>query len=264
MRSHAARTRNRLSLLDRSRAGGCARLSLPILTTGLAAGTCHGRYEIGARFSLARRTRNDHPACPAGEVRGRDGRFRLHGLGGSRADVHVEPRTSPVCRGSIHDVAPPATDADIRAVEHALGRTIPAPLRTFFARGASGLDCGYTMQPEGQALDRLRDVLPDVSRIYGGARLGPVSELADFSRAVREWADETWVAESPRSVSSGIPLFPLSGSLTGTTWLRSPNDQTDPPSSTSVTMTRVSSRSKPRRISEPGSGCVTSGPSIGC
>ena len=76
----------------------------------------------------------------------------------------------------------------------------------------SGLDCGYTMQPEGQALDKLRDVLPDVSRIYGGPRLGPVTELADFSRAVREWADETWVAESPEERliwDSALPFIRL-------------------------------------------------------
>lgn len=90
-----------------------------------------------------------------------------------------------------------ATEADMQALERELGRTIPLSLRTFFTRGASSLDCGYTMQPEGQALDRLHDVLPDISRIYGGPRLGPVSELAEFSRAVREWAEETWVAESP-------------------------------------------------------------------
>ena len=85
----------------------------------------------------------------------------------------------------------------MKALEGELGRTIPFSLRTFFTRGASGLDCGYTMQPEGQALDKLRDMLPDVSRIFGRPRLGPVSELANFSRAVREWADETWVAEFP-------------------------------------------------------------------
>ena len=68
------------------------------------------------------------------------------------------------------------------------------------------------MQPEGQALDRLRDVLPDVSRIYGGVRLGPVSELAEFSHAVREWADETWVAERPEDRlvwDSALPFIRL-------------------------------------------------------
>jgi hypothetical protein len=94
-------------------------------------------------------------------------------------------------------VTAPATEADMQALEAELGRTIPFSLRTFFTRGASGLDCRYTVQPEGQVLDKLRGVLPDVSSIYGGARLGPVSELANFSRAVREWADETWVAEYP-------------------------------------------------------------------
>jgi hypothetical protein len=92
---------------------------------------------------------------------------------------------------------PRAAEADIRAVERALGRTIPAPLRTFFAWGTSGLDCGYVLAPAGQDLDRLRGLLPDETRIFGGGRIGPVSELPDFSRAVREWAEETWVAESP-------------------------------------------------------------------
>ena len=93
-------------------------------------------------------------------------------------------------------VDPPAAESDIRAVERDLGRTIPAPLRTFFERGASGLDCGYALTPSGQDLDRLRGLLPDETRIFGGAQIGPVPELTDFSRAVREWAEETWVAES--------------------------------------------------------------------
>jgi SMI1/KNR4 family protein SUKH-1 len=58
----------------------------------------------------------------------------------------------------------------------------------------------------------LRSLLPDETRIFGGARIGPVSELPDFSRAAREWAEETWVAEFPADRliwDSALPLTRL-------------------------------------------------------
>jgi hypothetical protein len=66
-----------------------------------------------------------------------------------------------------------------------------------FTRGTAALDCAYVFEPDGHALDRLRTLLPDQSRIFGGARLGPAWELADYIRTVREWARDTWIAEFP-------------------------------------------------------------------
>ena len=124
----------------------------------------------------------------------------------------------------------PAAEADIRAVERALGRTIPAAVRAFFERGASGVDCGYVLAPAGQELDRLRSLLPDETRIFGGARIGPVSELPDFSRAAREWAEETWVAEFPADRliwDSALPLTRLANGDYLAVDLRT--NATDPP-----------------------------------
>jgi len=94
-------------------------------------------------------------------------------------------------------VAPPVREAELAPVERTLGARLPASLRAFFTRGAAGLDCGYAFEPGGEALDRLQGLLPDEERIYGGARIGPVSELPDFSAGVHGWAEDTWIAEEP-------------------------------------------------------------------
>ena len=94
-------------------------------------------------------------------------------------------------------VAPPAGDADLDVIERALGLPLPSSLRAFFIRGAAALDCRYTFEPDGPALDRLRELFPYEISIFGGARIGPASELPDWSRSVGDWAKDTWVAESP-------------------------------------------------------------------
>ena len=91
-------------------------------------------------------------------------------------------------------VEPPATTAQLAAVEQQLGLTLPESLREFFVSGSAALDCHYVVEPGDGVLD---DILPDESHIFGGARLGPLSELQEFSRSVAEWAAETWVAEAP-------------------------------------------------------------------
>src|SRR5262245_14104821 len=91
-------------------------------------------------------------------------------------------------------VEPSATAAQLDAVEQQLGLALPQSLREFFLRGSAGLDCHYVVEPGDGVLD---DILPDEPHIFGGARLGPLSELQEFSRSVTEWAGETWVAEAP-------------------------------------------------------------------
>jgi hypothetical protein len=107
---------------------------------------------------------------------------------------------------------PPASEAAIQAVERELSQRLPASLRTFFERGASDVDCSYAMEPEGQALDRVDTLLSGETRVFGGAQIGPLSDLPDFSRAVRAWAEETWVAEDPEQRQiweSAIPFVAL-------------------------------------------------------
>ena len=124
-----------------------------------------------------------------------------HGLQ-SLADAEVES-----CA-----VAPPAGESDLSAIERALGLTLPSSLRAFFIRGAASLDCRYTFEPDGPALDRLRELLPYEVRIFGGARIGPASEMPEWSRSVGDWATDTWVAESPdqkRFWESALPFVAL-------------------------------------------------------
>ena len=94
-------------------------------------------------------------------------------------------------------VAAPLAEVDLRGLEDALGAILPASLRAFFFRGTSAMDCAYIFKPEGQALDQLRTLLPDESEIFGGAKMGPASDLADYSTAVREWARDTWIVDEP-------------------------------------------------------------------
>jgi hypothetical protein len=106
----------------------------------------------------------------------------------------------------------PAADRDLTAVERVLRTALPEPLRAFFSGGSAGLDCGYTFEPEGDSLDQLREIFPDERRIYGGPRLGPLSELPDLSSSVAEWANETWVADDPEQRviwESALPFLQL-------------------------------------------------------
>ena len=82
-------------------------------------------------------------------------------------------------------IAGPATSAQLAGVEKQLGRPLTHSLGEFFTTGSAHLDCQYVFG---------RD---DETRIFGGARLGPLSELPEFSRSAAEWAAETWVAGAP-------------------------------------------------------------------
>ena len=94
-------------------------------------------------------------------------------------------------------VAGAAREADLAAVERRLNSTIPWSLRAFFTHGAVAIDCRYVFEPDGEALDTLREIVPGQTLIYGGARLAHASELPDLSIAVDEWAGDTWVADDP-------------------------------------------------------------------
>jgi hypothetical protein len=79
-------------------------------------------------------------------------------------------------------IAEPAAGAQLASVEQQLGRPLTQSLREFFTIGSAHLDCHYAFEPEN---------------LFGGARLGPLSELPEFSRSAAEWAAETWVADAP-------------------------------------------------------------------
>lgn len=110
------------------------------------------------------------------------------------------------------NAAAPATRADLAGVEKELGIPLPDSLRELFARGAGMIDCQFVFEPEGAALD---DILPHEKRIFGGARLGPLSELPDFSRAAADWAAETWVAEAPDQQAIWQAALPITRMVNG-------------------------------------------------
>ena len=112
-------------------------------------------------------------------------------------------------------VAAPSRPADVTAVEQELGLTLPGSLRELFGRGAAALDCRYVFEPDGRALDELGAILSDQRRIYGGARLGPLSELPGFAAAVAKWADETWVAETPDQLAIWKAALPFTSTDNG-------------------------------------------------
>jgi hypothetical protein len=115
-----------------------------------------------------------------------------------------------VVRSTI--VAVPVDESAMHRIEGALGRRVAASLRAFFTRGAAALDCGYSWAPDGRALDGLHALLPDETQIFGGARLGPISELPDYLREAADWANDTWVADTPdqRSIwDTALPFLRL-------------------------------------------------------
>lgn len=90
-------------------------------------------------------------------------------------------------------VEPPATSAEVAAVEQQLGLTLTTSLRELFVSGSAALDCHYVVEPGPGVLD---SILPGETHLFGGARLGPLPALPEFSRSVAAWAGETWVAEA--------------------------------------------------------------------
>lgn len=82
-------------------------------------------------------------------------------------------------------IAGPAASAQLAAVEKQLGRPLTPSLGEFFTTGSAHLDCHYAFEPKRE------------TEIFGGARLGPLSELPAFSKSIAEWAAETWVADAP-------------------------------------------------------------------
>lgn len=110
------------------------------------------------------------------------------------------------------DVSDPASDSDVRVVERALSGALPGPLRAFFSQGSAAINCSYTFEPEGNALEDLRTVLPDETGLFGGARLGPLSDLAEDADAIRDWATDTWIADVPEQRAlweAAIPFLRL-------------------------------------------------------
>ena len=90
-------------------------------------------------------------------------------------------------------VAEPATSTQFAAVEKDLGRILTPSLRELFTMGSAHIDCHYVFEADA---DVIGTVLPDETRMFGGARLGPLLELPAFSQSAVEWAAETWVADA--------------------------------------------------------------------
>ena len=103
-------------------------------------------------------------------------------------------RSAPAVTVRSAAVSAAATDSDLERVERAAGAAIPAPLRAFFVRGSAALDCAYVFEPGGHVLERLKSVLPEQMRIFGGARIGPVSNIGDYASAVRAWIWESFAS----------------------------------------------------------------------
>jgi hypothetical protein len=124
----------------------------------------------------------------------------------------IELRHVPGATVRSSVVSPPSSESELVALERALGRSLPTGLRLFFAQGAAVLDCAYVFEPTGETLKQLATVLPTENRIFGGARLGPAPELADYSSAVRAWSADTWIADESAQREmweSAIPFLRL-------------------------------------------------------
>jgi hypothetical protein len=93
------------------------------------------------------------------------------------------------------EVDPPLSREQIDGVAAAVGRPIPEALRRLLVEGASRVDCAYAYEPADETLTALQAVLPDETRIYGGARLCAAAELRECAQLAAEWANETWVAD---------------------------------------------------------------------
>jgi hypothetical protein len=112
-------------------------------------------------------------------------------------------------------IAGPAARTELAAVENQLGRPLTPSLRELFTIGSAHLDCHYAFEPEN---------------LFGGARLGPLSELPEFSRSAAEWAAETWVADAPDQHAMWTSALPFVRMVNGDYLALDPRSaDSDPP-----------------------------------
>ena len=109
--------------------------------------------------------------------------------------------------------APPLSRSEGDALSRHLGQPLPASLRAFLERGTASITCRYTFEydPEDETeAETFLALFPYETSIYGGASIGPASELPDYARSCSEWAqnfNDAGDAASARVWGNTLPII---------------------------------------------------------
>lgn len=95
--------------------------------------------------------------------------------------------------------APPLTEREFAEIVEQTDKFIPAELKRFWTEGAADCDFRFymsTSEPEFAA--RIEDIFGSNKSFYGGANFIAARELTDGLEEIKEWGEETWIAEYPK------------------------------------------------------------------
>ncbi len=106
-------------------------------------------------------------------------------------------------------VVPPLSRGAVDKLEAKLSRPVPGPVRAFLESGSGGMRFRYQWCPAGTPLEVVRAVLDGQSSLSGSAELCPASQLAAWLAECEEWAEDTWIADSPKNRAFWRNSFPF-------------------------------------------------------
>ena len=106
------------------------------------------------------------------------------------------------------NVTPPLDANEIKSLASELGRSIPPALRGFFERGSGGFVFRYKWALTGAQEKGVKSVLGGDSA-WGGGEFCQAGSFAQWLSDCMEWAEETWVADSPEDLEYWTKSLPI-------------------------------------------------------
>jgi hypothetical protein len=105
-------------------------------------------------------------------------------------------------------VAPKLSGGEIEALAAEIGRGIPPVLRAFLERGSGGFEFRYKWKPSEAEAKAIKSAL-DGDSVWGGGALCQASSFQQWLSDCKEWAEDTWVADSPEDLEFWTKSFPI-------------------------------------------------------
>jgi hypothetical protein len=106
------------------------------------------------------------------------------------------------------NVTPPFDPDEINNLVSELGRPIPQGLRAFLERGSGGFVFRYKWTPSGAEAKGIKSAL-DEDSAWGGGEFCQAVSFSQWLSDCKEWAEDTWVADSPEDLDFWTKSFPI-------------------------------------------------------
>lgn len=110
----------------------------------------------------------------------------------------------------------PLTENELNIIDSGIDQSVPNELALFWLNGSRHCSCSYYCGIAKPAmLLRTKSVFGHQGALYGGASFYDAAELPDYLYALREWAEETWIAEYPEQKNLWLNSIPFAGMRNG-------------------------------------------------